>query len=202
MNNSITEAHIKAAMTYEEYRSLIDQLLIAGKTTGENQSPGMIEYTRLNVQRMNRMEKKFEVNEELAHNIKKIPKWYWVVLTEAWCGDAAHIIPSLNKIAESNPNLQLKLLLRDEYNDIKNNYLTVAHRSIPILICLKKNTLEELGTWGPRPVPAQQIVTDFKSNPYDTAEEFVQKIHAWYNQDKGKTLQMEINQCIDEWKTK
>lgn len=198
--NAITEAHIKAAMTYPEYKGLIEQLLIADKTTGENQSKGMIEYTRLGVHRMSRMEKKSQISDQLLQKTKLIrEKWYWVVFTEAWCGEAAQTIPVLHKITETSGNLELKLLLRDEFPDITRHYMTRENYSIPMMLCLHAHTLEEIGIWGPRPAPAEKFISEFKSNPIDTIEEFVQKIHAWYNQDKGKTLQLEIGNLIEEW---
>src|SRR5690606_3918922 len=101
-------------MSYQEYRGLIEQLLLGGKTTGENQSQGMIGYTRLNVQRMNRLEAKIVLSESLLMELRNLHQdWYWVVLTEAWCGDAAQNLPILAKIAEATPRITMKLLLRD-----------------------------------------------------------------------------------------
>ena len=145
----IKESHIKAGMSYEEYRGLIEQLLLGGKTTGENQSSGMIEYTRLNVQRMNRLDKKVVLNEALLMELRKLHSdWYWVVLTEAWCGDAAQNIPILAKIADATPRIKMKLILRDEDPEIIDHYLTNGSKSIPKLICLNQDDLSEVGTWG------------------------------------------------------
>lgn len=196
----INESHIRGGMSYEEYRGLIEQLLLGGKTTGENQSQGMIGYTRLNVQRMNRLDDKISLNESLLMSLRRLHKnWYWVVLTEAWCGDAAQNIPILAKIAEATPRIVMKLLLRDEVPEIMDHYLTNGSKSIPKLICLSQEDLTEVGTWGPRPEPVQKMILNYKENPKDTQEEFIQNIHTWYNSDKGHTLQDEIENLISKW---
>lgn len=196
----INESHIRGGMSYEEYHGLIEQLLLGGKTTGENQSQGMIGYTRLNVQRMNRLDSKIVLSESLLMELRNLHHdWYWVVLTEAWCGDAAQNLPILAKIAEATPRITMKLLLRDEVPAIMAHYLTNGNKSIPKLICLNQDDLSEVGTWGPRPEPVQQMVEAFKKNPMDTQEEFIQSIHMWYNADKGNTLQAEIEGLIRQW---
>ena len=49
--------YIEKSMTFAEYIKLIDDLLLDGKTTGENQSEAMFNYGKLNRQRMHRLEK-------------------------------------------------------------------------------------------------------------------------------------------------
>lgn len=199
----ITEAHIKGGMSYTEYRGLIEQLLIGGQTTGENQSAAMIDYTRINVQRMNRLDSRVALDEMLLMSLRALKHdWYWVVLTEAWSGDAAENIPILAKIADATPRIKMKLLLRDEYLEIFNHYTVKNNKSIPLLICLTQDTLTEVGTWGPRPAPVQKIVFDYKSNVKNTQEEFMQNIIQWYRADRGNTLQNEMNTLIQEWNNK
>ncbi|TAE48641.1 MAG: thioredoxin family protein, partial [Cytophagales bacterium] len=52
-----TEELIKNAYSYKEYRQIADNLLLENKTTGFEQSEELTEYTRLNIQRMNRWDK-------------------------------------------------------------------------------------------------------------------------------------------------
>ncbi len=52
-------------MSFAEYLKLIDELLLEGKTTGENQSEAMFGYGKLNRQRMKRLEKTVELNDSL-----------------------------------------------------------------------------------------------------------------------------------------
>src|SRR5690625_5366915 len=94
----ITQDVIDNAYTYESYRNLIDELLEDNKTTGPNQSEEMVQYTKMNVHRMKRLDKQVEVNEDLIERVKQIKKTVvWLVITEGWCGDAAQIIPALDR---------------------------------------------------------------------------------------------------------
>lgn len=202
MNTAITEKHIAASMTYEAYLQLTTDLLANGKTTGENHSQSMIEYTTLNLQRMNRIDKTVELLPEMREALAALTEqWEWVVLTEAWCGDAAQNVPVLAAIAAAAPTITLRLLLRDEHLDVMDAYLTNGGRSIPKLICLKAGTLEELGTWGPRPEPAQAMMREFKANPNGrTYADATREVQTWYARDKAHTLQREMIALFQQWK--
>lgn len=198
-NQTITHEHLAKAITYIQYRELIDMLLAENKTTGTNHSEDMVEYTRLNMHRMLRMEKTIELDDELIQVLLSVQtKMIWVVLTEAWCGDAAQNLPGLVKIANASPLIDLKLMLRDENNDVMDAYLTNGTRSIPKLIALDAVTLEEIGTWGPRPEPAQKLVVEMKQQgtPF---KEFAEKLHGWYAKDRSLTLQNEFKTLLRKW---
>lgn len=195
----ITNEHLAKAITYTQYRELIDMLLAENKTTGTNHSEAMVEYTRMNAQRMRRVEKTTVLDNELVDLMLSVQnKMTWVILTEAWCGDAAQTVPAIVKIADASPLIDVKLLLRDENPEVMDAYLTNGGRSIPKLIVLDAETMEELGTWGPRPEPAQQLFNDLKAQevPY---QEFVEKLHGWYGKDRSKTLLQEFKQLIMQW---
>ncbi len=191
-NQIITKQHIQNAYTYESYRKLIDELLLEGKTTGNNQSKEYLDYTRLNVHRMNRWDKITVIESEVEKKLKKISKkFYLVVLTEAWCGDSANFVPIIEKLRQQNPEfLSLHLLLRDENPEIMEDNLTDGKRSIPKLIILDKN-LEKLATWGPRPQPLVLQIQAWRSQglEYSQVED---KIQVWYSKDKSLTIQKEI----------
>ncbi|MCU0327201.1 MAG: thioredoxin family protein [Spirosomaceae bacterium] len=126
----INHSRIEQAMTYGEYNTLLETLIKINQTTGTNQSADMIEYAKLNLQRIHRLDKTTVVDATLQEKVRTISgKYIWLVLTEGWCGDASQILPVVNKIAELNPNIQLLFLLRDENLDIMDNYLTNGGRS-------------------------------------------------------------------------
>lgn len=184
---------LKKAMTYAEYRELIDSLIKQGKTTGVEQSEEKIEFTSLNVHRMNRLDKTIKIIPFMTEPLENMSeKQVWVVLTEAWCGDAAQNIPVLEKIAACSENIELRLLLRDEHPELMDRYLTNGGRAVPKLISLNAESLKELWTWGPRPEPAQAIMKEFKERQHQTKEQTVIDIQKWYAKDKGVTLQKEI----------
>ncbi|MFD2248304.1 thioredoxin family protein [Pontibacter ruber] len=195
----ITHQHLAKALTYTQYRELIDVLLAEHKTTGTNHSDDMVAYTRMNAQRMRRVEKTTVLDDELVQLMLSVQnKMIWVILTEAWCGDAAQCVPALVKIAEASPLVDVKLLLRDENPEVMDAYLTNGGRSIPKLIALDAVTLKELGTWGPRPEPAQRLFMDLKAQqvPY---QQFVEQLHGWYAKDRSQTIIQEFKQLIPRW---
>jgi hypothetical protein len=136
MGNIITKELIRKGYTYSQYKNLIDSLLDEGRTTGDDQSESKVNFTKINAHRMKRLYNTNEIIEELEKETNDIKnKWIWLVITEAWCGDAAQNNPVIAKIAEINPNIELKFILRDENPDVIDAYLTNSGRSIPKLIC-------------------------------------------------------------------
>jgi hypothetical protein len=177
----ITKELLDKALTYKQYRDLINQLLSENKTTGSNHSEDYINYTKMNVQRMDRLDKTIEISADVANEFLSLNKaLIWLVITEAWCGDAAQICPVIAQLAGINSNIDLKFILRDEHPEIMNQYLTNGGKSIPILVCLDAATLKPLGHWGPRPQKAQQMVLEHKNNPQEPYLEFVKKLQLWY----------------------
>ncbi len=196
----INRSVIENAYTYEEYRELINDLLLKGRTTGENHSEAMIHYTNMNSHRMRRIDKRIELMEPLKDRLDELKRsMTWVVLTEAWCGDAAQNIPVIQKIADYSSKIQTRYILRDENLEIMDLFLTNGRsRSIPKLICLDSQTLELLGDWGPRPTGADQLYSELthKGLPY---QEVAEKLHKWYADDKTATMQSEILHLMNEW---
>ncbi|WP_186754803.1 thioredoxin family protein [Echinicola salinicaeni] len=190
----ITPEVIENAMNYSQYRELIEQLLLENKTTGENHSEGMLDFTRLNIQRMKRWDKTAKLSEELIDAVKGIDrKQIWLVITEGWCGDAAQIVPYFEKLAENTDKIEVRYILRDQHLGVMDQYLTNGGRSIPKLIVLDAVDLEELFEWGPRPRELQEMMSEYKSDPKGVSpEEFKKKIHLWYAKNKNKALEEEL----------
>lgn len=177
------------AISYEGFEHLIDRLLLEGKTTGEDQSEFMVSLTKLNRQRMKRIDNTLEFTPEQLASFKQIAKGQlWLVISEAWCADGAQIVPVLAKIAQSNPLIDLKIVLRDENPDLMNQYLTNGGKAIPILIIADAQSLEVLHVWGPRPKVATQMVEAYKKEHGKLTPEFKEELQKWYNQDKGQSI--------------
>lgn len=189
---------ISSAQNYTEYRGMIDQLLAEEKTTGSNHSESYLNYTKMNVQRMNRWDKVAKVTPELEKAIVSISApQVWVVITEAWCGDAAQSLPFIAKLAELNPLIKLKFVLRDENPELMDAYLTEGARSIPILIGLSGDLSRELFVWGPRPEFLQDRLKAYKLDPQNiTSKEFAEGTHLWYARDKNKAIAEELTPLI------
>jgi hypothetical protein len=196
----ITPEVIDDAMDYDEYRQMIDSLLEQGKTTGTNHSEAMLHYTKMNVQRMKRIDKRAQLTDSLIEQLDELDRpLVWLVITEAWCGDAAQNVPVIAKMATQNDNIDLKLILRDQNLEIMDNYLTNGGRSIPKLVCLDAETLEELGSWGPRPEVAQQMAMEWKNDPEVSKEDWAKNLHKWYARNRTEELQSEFEELISDW---
>lgn len=197
----ITREVLDNAYTYDQYRELIDKLMAEKKTTGENHSEAMLHYTKMNTFRMKRLDKTTELLPELEERLKQLERpMIWLVLTEAWCGDAAQIIPVLQKMADQTENIDLKLILRDQNLDIMDEFLTHGRsRSIPKLIVLDANSHDVLGDWGPRPFEAQEMYDDWRLNDGEDYREISETLHKWYADDKTESTQKELLPLIDRW---
>ena len=191
--NTIDQKYLLNTMSYAAYRQLVSELLAQGKVTGPQQSESLLNYSKMNVQRMQRIDKTVQVLPEVRAVITAIQQpQTWLVLTEGWCGDAAQILPVLNAMAQLNPAIELKLLLRDEHLDLMDQYLTNGKsRSIPKLIAIDNDSMQELFNWGPRPTVLQQSFNSMRAE--DIAGSIItEKIHSWYAKDKTVTTQKEI----------
>lgn len=197
----ITPELLRKAMSYEDYSKLLEEEMAQNRTTGPDQNEWLIEYARLNLVRMNRLDKTTVLVDELRQALDNLKKpQLWVVLTEGWCGDAAQIVPVIAKVAEYSHKIGLKLLLRDENPEVMDAYLTKGTRSIPKLIALEPEHLEELGSWGPRPKAAQDMVDNFKKSPGGRSkEEFTAMVHKWYANNKTLDTQYELLQRLQHW---
>lgn len=186
--------------SFPEYIDLVNSLATAGKSTGE-ESIERIEATKLNAQRMKRIHKTF-LPEDSTRNVLSglSEEWDWILIAESWCGDGAQNIPVVAKIAALSPHIHLALILRDENDEIMNRHLTNGTRSIPKLICLKSDTKEVLGEWGPRTAVMQQMVKEYKANnPEVPHQEFLKKLHLWYAKDKGLSMEHELVDLVQKW---
>lgn len=190
--------YISKSISYNDYVTLLDNLMAQGKTTGQNHSDDYINYAKLNLARMHRLNKTAKLTDDLKNTLQNVKSnFIFLVLTEGWCGDAAQNIPILNLIENECKNIDLKLILRDENLELMDNYLTDGGRSIPKLICLNKTTLNEVFVWGPRPAAAQQIMLELKEKNVTLAEKG-EAIHKWYNEDKTLSVQEELKNLIEK----
>jgi thiol-disulfide isomerase/thioredoxin len=175
-------------MSYTEYRTLVSQLTEKNSTTGPEKTEALANYTALNDRRMRRWDKTVKISEDATTAIENSErKMTWLVLTESWCGDAAHIMPVINKVADLNNNIDYKVVLRDENEALMNQFLTNGGKSIPKLIMIDNKTNEVVNTFGPRPSVATQLVNDYKAEHGKLTPEFKENLQRWYNKDKGQS---------------
>jgi len=183
--------------SYTTYRSMIDKLLEQNKTTGENHSEDMIDYTKMNVHRMNKWDKTVKLNNELLSKLSVINKKFkMVTFTEAWCGDAAHILPIIEKLNQASDNFSHEILLRDQNEELFSKHLYNGTKSIPRVVFFDAETDEEIANWGPRPEPAQTMLTENKISKTLPPEDLKRNMQLWYAKDKSKTIQNELSELI------
>ena len=77
-----------------------------------------------------------------------------LVITEDWCGDALYNVPVLAKMVEGNPNVEMRIFLRDKNKELMDQYLNQGlYRSIPVFAFVDEN-MNEVARFLERP-PAQ-----------------------------------------------
>ena len=127
----IIENSLKKGISYEAYRSLVSDLLTSGKSTGIEQSEALLDYSMLNDRRMKRLDKTIQLSEETITTAKSVQEpVIWLVLSEGWCGDAAQTLPIINKIANQSDFIDLKIVLRDENEELMNQFLNLVDLSL------------------------------------------------------------------------
>ena len=178
---------------YLEYRKLVSDLILENKSTGNEQSDDLTNYSTLNETRMNRLDKTMKITEENSLTLKSLEREYiWLVISEGWCGDAAQLLPVVNKMAIESGKIDLRIVLRDENEDLMNLFLTNKSKSIPIVIIVDKQTGELMGHWGPRPKGAIALIQDYKKEFGVVDETAKTNLQLWYLHDKGLSTQQEL----------
>ena len=178
-------------MNWKTYTAGFDTILSNENNEAPYNKESYLTYTKLNQARLNRWEKKFELSEESKSTLDaiKVPQ-KWILITEHWCGDAAHSAAILNKFTEYSDLIDFEVQMRDQAPFSIDKYLTNGGKSIPKLAVLAKDG-NDLFNWGPRPAEIQGMVMDMKTSDL-SGDEKNKIIQGWYNKDKGRSTENEI----------
>ncbi|MFT5215352.1 MAG: thiol-disulfide isomerase/thioredoxin [Glaciecola sp.] len=196
--HQILKDRLDNSISYADYFRLMQQLVQNKFTTGSDISEANINYTMLNEKRMSRWNKKLEISETYKAKILEFnSEIIWLVITESWCGDAAHLLPVMNKVAELNPNINLRIVLRDDNEGLMNQFLTNGSKSIPKLIMIDTDSLKVITSYGPRPSTATAMVENYKKEHGQLTPEFKEDLQRWYNKDKGKTTIDDLTKLLE-----
>lgn len=177
---------------YPHYRLLIDELFSNGLSTTGNDDPEKLKLVKLNIARMNRIDKTYHPADELQQIVRALPPMDWLVITEGWCGDSAQLVPVVAKIAALNPSIKLELILRDQHDEIMDQHLSNGKRSIPKFVFMRRSDHAILGEWGARPKALQELVVQWVAEPGVDKEAREERIHAWYAKDKAVSVEQEL----------
>lgn len=184
-----------SGMSWSEYRKLVDDLLAQGLSTGDNNTPEIIEYARLNQARMQRLEKHTNVLPEVMETAGELPTGMRImVIAEGWCGDAAQVCPPAELLFQKL-NIATRYVLRDKDTSLIDMFLTNGGRSIPVFIAIDENGNTIGEKWGPRPVELQELRSGWVAEglPFEKQAEL---LHGWYARDKTVSTQKELAQWL------
>ena len=135
--------------------------------------------------------KRVKLPDGAVEKARAIPgTWHLLALSEDWCGDAVNILPVISRLTDELPDMDLRVLLRDENLDIMDAHLTNGtSRSIPIIV-VYDDDFRERGWWGPRPAGLQKWVME-EGMKMDPGPRYAQ-VRRVYARDKGKAILAEI----------
>lgn len=182
-------------MDFQSYLDIFGRILNNTVPQAPYDNAAYLDYTKLNWSRVNRWLKKGELSAKFVETVKGISQpQQWIVITEPWCGDAAHSVPFIQLAAELNPLISVDYELRDAEPFRINDYLTGGSKSIPKLI-IRDNQGADLATWGPRPVECQKLFDRLKVENADFEQQKI-ATQQWYNADKGQSVQAELEMIL------
>jgi hypothetical protein len=187
---------IQKGISYSQYNEMTRKML---ETTNPDELPSAQKenygHAKLNTARSSRVEKTYSPSQAIKDAMGTITEpQVWMVITENWCGDSAQNLPAIVKIAELNPLVELKIILRDDNPEIMEEFLTNGTKSIPILAAIKKEG-EILFKWGPRPAGAVEVIKQAKAEGLEK-EKMYERLHLWYAKDKSKELESEFTRLV------
>jgi len=183
-------------MNFQTYRAEFERILGHEEPPAPYNKPEYLSYTKLNWARMNRWLDKGRLDDRLLAGLAAIDSpQHWLVITEPWCGDAAHTVPFMQLAAQQNPLISIHYELRDSPPFRIDDYLTGGSRSIPKLI-IRDGTGKDLATWGPRPVGCQQLYDQLRAEGANFEKQKI-ALQRWYNEDKGQSFQAELLELLD-----
>ena len=195
----VTEAR-KNALTYADYRILVAKHAQSFTSTGHTQTEALSNYTVLNDRRMKRWDKTLKFTPAQEDELKNYTRPVnWLVLTESWCGDAPAAVAVMHKMAELQPAINFKLVLRDDHPQLMDAFLTNGGKAIPKLIVQNPENNTIVTSWGSRSKAAQQLVADFKAENETITPEFINTLQKWYNDNKGQAVVEELLAILKEF---
>jgi len=83
-----------------------------------------------------------------------------LILTEEWCIDSTQFVPVLTRLAHEVPGIEIRVLERDEHQDLATNYRRKdGYQAIPVFILFDEK-MHEFGFLIERPVKANQEMAE------------------------------------------
>ena len=194
------DPRVQSGLTPEQYLTWFEQQANQPVADLDDEAAQMVEYTRLNLHRSQRIERTFQPSSRLAELLTRIKQpQLWLVITEPWCGDSAQCLPYITVMARTNPNITVRLVLRDENLDLMDEFLTNGKRAIPRLVAFDQAG-QEVFQWGPRPAAAQAVFDLAKAEDMEKSD-LLERLHLFYGRDRGKALEKEFVTLLESLNT-
>ncbi|MCE2397897.1 MAG: thioredoxin family protein [Gemmatimonadetes bacterium] len=136
-----------------------------------------------------------KVPADVVEDARAVPgRWRLLALSEDWCGDAVNILPVIARLVEALPDVELRVLSRDENLDLMDAHLTDGRsRSIPVVI-VYGDCYRELGWWGPRPRELQRWVKG-DGMQLEASQRYTE-VRRFYARDRGRAILMEMVELL------
>jgi hypothetical protein len=200
MPGFITPHLLDRTLSWDQYYALMRQYVGTDDKPELYREEKMLKYATDNLRRVDHVLASISIESKLYNQLNTISTpLTWVVLAEPWCGDVSQVIPALYTFSTCSDSIDFRVLQSDSHPEVLDHYITGHSRSIPKLICLRTDTLDEIGTWGPRPAVLQQIVMDNKDRTDISFGAKVRMIHDWYAQDMTRSIQGEFIDLLKIW---
>jgi hypothetical protein len=117
-----------------------------------------VDRMKVNKEQMQKFTDEVEISAEDLEYWRGRGKLNVYVLTYDGCGDALYNIPVLAKIARQCPNVDLRVVQRDENLDVMDQYKNQGlYRSVPTFIFMDEN-MEEIGNLKERAESMTQVM--------------------------------------------
>src|SRR5262249_9445631 len=117
--------------------------------------------------------------------------------SEDWCGDASNTVPVIARLAAALPNVEMRVVKRDEHPELMDRHLTNGSRSIPLAVVLRPG-FTGAGAWGPRPTELQEFVVREKKAATRPTGEIYRDARQWYARDRGESTIREVLAVLEQ----
>lgn len=183
---------MSAALSTNEF----DQVALRERYRAADDFPAMLAKVSKNAELWSSVWRRAQVPDEFLQRATAIGRsWHLLALSEDWCGDAVNTLPVIAKLAELSPFVHLRVLARDENEDLMAAHLTGVSRSIPVVMALD-DAFVERGWWGPRPRELQRWVLG-PGQQLDKVARY-RDVRAWYARDHGRTTLDELLVMLEQ----
>lgn len=181
--------------SYEEYREYWTTQREQPLDDADAEDRRMHHYLNYNWDRQATVHDAYVPSDELRRAVNAIEEpQLWMVLTEAWCGDSAFLLPVIAEAASLSDDVTLRILLRDDNLDVMDEYLTDGSRSIPKLVAFSEGG-DELFTWGPRPAEAAQRFAELREQ-YDDKKKAIADLLEYYKEGGWRGADTELAEML------